>query len=121
LATGKAQVLFSSAVTTNSYVGANFSVLGFGETQVLIDLVTVVSGQTLSYKIAGYPNVAQAPAYSIPLRLHGNDVTDITLESGDKALYKIGDAFDKIVISVKNTTSNKSGRITVMATGKRRQ
>lgn len=121
MAAGKAEVLFSSIVTTNSYVGRSFNVLGFSETQILIDPVTITSGQSLSYKIAGYPNVEDAPGYSIPLRLHGNDVTDITLYSGSKAQYKVGDAFDKVVVSVKNTTSNKSGRITVIATGKRRR
>ena len=121
MASGKSQVLFSSTVTANAYVGRSFNVRGFGETQILIDPVAITSGQSLSYKIAGYPNVEDAPGYSIPLLLHGNDVTDIALYSGCKALYKVGDAFDKVVISVKNTTSNKSGRITVIATGKRRR
>lgn len=121
MGTGKNAVLFSSFVTGNSYEERKIHTLGFGETLVTIQSVSVTSGSTLSHRLRGFPDVADAPTLTYPLRANGADITDITVGSGYYAQYSISDAYDEIGIAVKNTTSNKSGRVTVVVSRKRRQ
>jgi len=118
MAGGKTEILFSGEVTSNSYVDKKFSTLGFGKTTINIEVVDITSGATLSYRIRGYPAVegtGKAPGYSIPLK------TDLTLGSGYIAQYTVTDAYDQMSVGVKNTTTNKSGRVTVTISRKRRQ
>jgi hypothetical protein len=113
---GKTEILFSSVVTTNTYVySGKQDVLGFGGVQVNLDLDAMTSGHTASFAIRGYPASEDAPGYSIPI------LTGETLGSGDIAQYIVGDCYDWVDVGVKNTTSNKSGRVTVSITKKRRQ
>lgn len=118
MAGGKTFVLFSGQLTTNSYVNRKFSTLGYGVTNIIVDAITETSGYTLSHQIRGYPatdGASAIPTYYIPL------VSDATLRSGYFAQYTVTDAYDQMAVGIKNTTSNKSGSVTVMISRKRRQ
>jgi len=116
---GKSYILYSSAVTSNTPADEKFDVRGFGVVTVIIAVHTITSGCTITPNINAYPVAieGQAESLSYPIIASGT----VTIGSGYAARYKLSDAYDRIGIGIMNSTANKSGRVTVTATGKRRQ
>lgn len=116
---GKTQILYSSTITTNAPTDSTFTVRGMDNTTIYAKVDAITSGATLTININAYPAAIDAPnisTYTIPLVASG----DVTLQSGQSARWNVSDAYDNLGVGVMNSTSNKSGRVTVIITRSRR-
>lgn len=112
---GKVEVVTSGAATTNSDVFHKISVLGYGETQVYCQYLGGGSGVTVT--ILGYPSFETTPLGSSYVILVSGD----SINSGQVNVYSVTDAYEDLGIGYKSTQTNFSGRVTIVATRKRRQ
>lgn len=119
MAGGKSEILFSGYVTGNSYEYRPFEVRGYAQTAIVVDVVTAQSNQGVTYTVRGYPN-RLGPVASPAIGYKRTLKVGTALLSGDCHYLTVSDPYDTIDVGVKNTVSNISGVITVMANGKRR-
>lgn len=120
MGSGKTQILYSSTVTLNSPTLYKVNTRGFGATSIYVRADEVTSGASLTVLVHGYPADIDTPNISnitVPIVASGT----ATFTSGEEALWVLSDPYDSIGVGVMNTTANKSGRITVIVTRKRRQ
>ena len=118
---GKSEILLSSIVTKNSSIPFYHNVQGYGKTLIYAKADQVTSGYSLSVHIDGYPatGVTKAGIRDYGVRIVNSG--SVTLASGDAGRWTLTDPYDEIGVYAHNATANKSGRITVMVNGKRRQ
>jgi len=109
---GQTEVIFSGFALSNGYAYRKFNTLGQGATAILLDAYGSTSGVT--YTIRAYPNIDTAPSYFKTLK------GDTTMISGDVHYLVTGNPFNQLEVGVKSTESNRSGRVSVFVTGKRR-
>jgi len=109
---GQTEVIFSGFALSNSYAYRKFNTLGQGATAILVDAYGSVSGVT--YTIRAYPNLDAAPAYVKTIK------SDTTMASGDIHYLVTGNPYNQLDVGVKSAQSNRSGRVSVFVTGKRR-
>jgi ethanolamine utilization microcompartment shell protein EutL len=117
---GRSEVLWSSYVTGNAYAyTAKQDVKGFSE--VALTIIANQSQSGVTYTVRGYPS-SEGPALAALLAPgYTNTIkADTAMVSGDIHYLVFSNPYDKIDVGGKNTASNYSGRVTVIATMKRR-
>ena len=122
MGTGKTYFMLSGIVTKNTIRTDYADILGYGITTIYANVTEVASGSVIGLHMDGVPVSMRAPqqgdrTYTIPLINSG----DVTLNSGDAGRWTLSDPYDEVAIHTINQDSNKSGRITVTISNKRRQ
>lgn len=113
---GKIEIVASGVATTNSYVFNKVSVLGYGETLVFVQN-NGTGGSGVTASVLGYPSYESVPFMSSYVILASGD----TVESGKVYLYSTTDAFEGLGVGYKSSATDRSGRVTVIVSRKRRQ